>query len=47
MDGDWIETFFDLCRATMERVLEEMNEDWKWSIKPRARDDRARCSDFF
>ena len=33
VDGDWIETFLDLGRATMERVVREMNNDRKWNIK--------------
>jgi len=33
VDGDWIETFLDLNRPTMERVVAEMNADPRWSIR--------------
>eukprot|EP00571_Detonula_confervacea_P013192 CAMPEP_0172297872 /NCGR_PEP_ID=MMETSP1058-20130122/741_1 /TAXON_ID=83371 /ORGANISM="Detonula confervacea, Strain CCMP 353" /LENGTH=1677 /DNA_ID=CAMNT_0013007075 /DNA_START=54 /DNA_END=5084 /DNA_ORIENTATION=- len=33
IDGDWIETFLDLNRPTMERVVKEMNIDKKWRIR--------------
>lgn len=33
VDGDWIETFLDLNRPTMERVVREMNIDLKWNIR--------------
>jgi DNA damage-binding protein 1 len=33
IDGDWIETFLDLNRPTMERVVGEMNADPRWSIR--------------
>lgn len=32
IDGDWIETFLDLGRATMDRVVKEMNNDPRWNI---------------
>ena len=32
IDGDWIETFLDLNRPTMERVVKEMNLNGKWNI---------------
>ena len=33
VDGDWIETFLDLNRPTMERVVKEMNINGKWNIR--------------
>lgn len=33
IDGDWIETFLDLNRPTMERVVLEMNKDRRWRIR--------------
>ncbi|KAL7533171.1 hypothetical protein ACHAXR_005080, partial [Thalassiosira sp. AJA248-18] len=33
IDGDWIETFLDLNRPTMERVVKVMNGDKKWKIR--------------
>jgi DNA damage-binding protein 1 len=43
VDGDWIETFLDLNRPTMEQVVEEMNADPRWSIKDDGKGfDRAR-----
>ena len=33
VDGDFVESFLDLDRATMERVLVEMNEDGRWEIE--------------
>ncbi len=33
VDGDWIETFLDLNRPTMERVVKEMNIDPRWNIR--------------
>ena len=32
VDGDYIETFLDLSRPNMERVVKEMNIDGKWNI---------------
>jgi len=33
VDGDWVETFLDLNRPTMERVVKEMNKDTRWRIR--------------
>ena len=33
VDGDWIETFLDLNRPTMEKVVMEMNVDPRWTIR--------------
>jgi DNA damage-binding protein 1 len=33
VDGDWIETFLDLNRRTMEKVVMEMNVDPRWTIR--------------
>jgi hypothetical protein len=33
IDGDWVETFLDLNRGDMERVVTEMNADTRWRIR--------------
>jgi DNA damage-binding protein 1 len=33
IDGDMIETFLDLDRSTMEKVVQHMNEDGRWRIR--------------
>lgn len=33
VDGDWLETFLDLNRPTMEKVVSEMNADPRWNIR--------------
>ena len=33
VDGDWVETFLDLNRPTMEQVVMEMNKDARWKIQ--------------
>lgn len=33
VDGDFIESFLDLDRTTMERVVAEMNEDGRWETE--------------
>jgi len=41
IDGDLIESFLDLDRRTMERVVAELNEDGRWEIEDF--DDAAKC----
>ena len=33
VDGDFIESFLDLDRTTMERIVAEMNEDGRWETE--------------
>ena len=33
IDGDWIETFLDLNRPTMEKIVQIMNNEKKWKIR--------------
>jgi DNA damage-binding protein 1 len=33
VDGDWLETFLDLNRPTMEKVVGKMNADPRWNIR--------------
>ena len=37
VDGDLVESFLDLGRSTMERVVEEMNRDGRWRIRDEGR----------
>ena len=37
VDGDLVESFLDLGRPTMERVVEEMNRDGRWRIRDEGR----------
>jgi len=45
VDGDWIETFLDLSRPTMERVVKEMNLDTRWRIRDDGKGFRAARDD--
>merc|ERR1712127_337700 len=45
VDGDWVETFLDLGRPTMERVVMEMNADTRWRIRDEGRGFGASSED--
>ena len=42
IDGDWIETFLDLNRPTMEKIVKIMNSEKKWKIRDDGKGFNAR-----